>query len=374
MATSDGLFFTEEDDFYSALLPVVEGWGTEHGGQIDIEVPLIQLDIRTGGLAEFGVPKSIIASTGDAHDLGIAAISVPIVTLETKTGGVMQLTPPVPTLNAVGRQDNLGTAKVSVPVITLVADGKSPVIGKASVNVPLILLSADGSFINQGNADITVPRVDIDVSGLMGTIGGGTLTVPILQLEATGTFAPNGSALITVPLLILEARASGAIVITSEVGESESETFAVSMNLTNRAVSEYLNYKFNSQTYFGGKYIGANENGIYDLTGDDDAGTDIVARIRTGLDSLGSYNLKRVWGVYLTHNGEALRVKTASPADTYDTIAGAKNRSSISVQKFRSQRTKRDNYWGIEISNVGGSDFEINGLEIVCEVLNRRAL
>jgi hypothetical protein len=362
---------TEDDD---ALLPEVVGSGSHKGGTLSESVPLVTVEALAGATASLRVPKPVTTATGSQVNIGEGGFSVPLPTLVVRTGAVSGSTVPVPTLIGVGTAGLVGTASIKVPVVTLSADGTAPLVGTGSFTVPLAQLTAQGSFVNQGNANLSVPRIDLDASGFAGNIGDSGITVPLAQLTATGTFAPGGTANITVPLAVIEARGTGAIVITSQVEESESETFALSINLSNQAVSEYVNYKFNSQTYFNGKYIGANTSGIFDLTGDDDAGTDIVAKIRTGLDDMGSYNLKRVWGVYLSHNGEAIRVKTVTESGDFDTVAGAKNRSAISVQKFKSQRTKRENYWGVEISNVGGSDFQINSLEIVCEILNRKAV
>lgn len=371
--TSYGWSIFDGSDF-SVPLITLEASGVHRGGTASNEVPVADVDSLGAGSSAFSVPKPTMVASGSQPNIGEGSLSVPLPTIVVRTGAVSGSTVPVPVLSASGIPGQLGTSSIRVPVVQLTASGTAPLMGTGSFTVPLAQLTGQGSFVNQGNANITVPRVDLDVSGFTGNIGESGIEVPLAQLTATGTFAPVGNAAITVPLAVLEARGTGAIVITSQVEESESETFALSINLSNQAVSEYINYKFNSQAYFNGKYIGANTNGIFDLTGDDDAGTDIAAKIRTGLDDLDSYNLKRVWGVYLSHNGEALRIKTVTESGDFDTVAGAKNRSAISVQKFKSQRSKRDNYWGVEISNVGGSDFQINSLELVCEVLNRRAV
>ena len=372
---SEGLFIVDDGSRpLNSLLPTLDASGMHKGGTLSEDLPLVTVTSLGAGSSAISVPHPETTASGSQVNIGVGSLSVPLPTLVVRTGAVSGSTVPVPVLSGHGLVGQVGSSDVKVPVAQLTASGTAPLMGTGSFSVPLVQITGQASFINQGTANITVPRIDLDVSGFTGNIGDSGIEVPLVQLTATGTFAPSGTASITVPLAVVEARGSGAVVIASQVEESESETFALSINLSNQAVSEYINYKFNSQTYFNGKYIGANTDGIFDLTGDDDAGTDIVAKIRTGLDDVGSFNLKRVWGVYLSHNAEAIRVKTVTESGDFDTVAGAKNRAAISVQKFKSQRTKRDGYWGVEISNVGGSDFQINSLEIVCEVLNRRAV
>lgn len=362
------------DGIFDVLLPEVYGEGTERGGIANLEVPCAELSIRCGATLNIEVPLPTVTGTATAPIIGTAHITVPLISLSATTGGVASVTPPVAAVAGTGLAGTVADAGIRVPLAQIDGTGHVPLVGAGDVTVPLVIISGTGSRQNSGIANITVPRVDVDVSGTVGTIADGTVTVPLVQVSAEASFAPHGTAAITVPLVVVEARGSGAIIITNQIESDESTSFAVSINLSNQGVSEYINYQFNSQTYFNGKYIGANSSGLFDLTGDDDAGTDIAARIRSGLDDLGSYHLKRVWGVYLAHNGEALRVKTASPSEDLDTVGGAKNRATVSVQKFKVQRTKRDVYWGVQVENEGGSDFTIEGLEMICEVLGRRAV
>lgn len=359
---------------FDVLLPELSAKEVNRGWTDGDTIPAISVSALGGALSAISVLAPTTTAVGSQINVGKGGLSVPLLTLDVRTGAVSGSAVPVPILSTSGLVGQVGSSDLRVPVVGLTASGTAPLMGTGSFSVPVVQITGQASFINQGTANLTVPRIDLDVSGFAGNIGDSGIEIPLVQLTATGTFAPVGTASITVPLVVLEARGTGTIVITSQVEETESETFALSINLSNRAVSEYINYKFNSQTYFNGKYIGANTSGLFDLTGDDDAGTDIAAKIRTGLDDLGSYNLKRVWGIYLAHNAEAIRVKTIFESGDFDAVGGAKNRATISVQKFKSQRTKRGNYWGIEVSNVGGSDFEIGGLELICEVLNRRAV
>ena len=51
--------------------------------------------------------------------------------------------------------------------------------------------------------------------------------------------------------------------IVSATGRTGQSTKGVSINTVNAAISEYLNYSFNSFAELDGKMLGANENGLY---------------------------------------------------------------------------------------------------------------
>jgi len=84
----------------------------------------------------------------------------------------------------------------------------------------------------------------------------------------------------------------------------------IAMNATTKGISEYTNFEFNSLTNFQGganatgRLFGACETGLYLLEGDDDAGTAIDWRIRTGLSKLGIGKEKKISSAYLGFSGD----------------------------------------------------------------------
>ena len=51
----------------------------------------------------------------------------------------------------------------------------------------------------------------------------------------------------------------------------------IALELKALAPTQYTNYGFNSMIMLGGTLIGANENGLFELDGEDDNGTNIDA-------------------------------------------------------------------------------------------------
>lgn len=149
-------------------------------------------------------------------------------------------------------------------------------------------------------------------------------------------------------------------------------------NAQTRAFTSYRNFPFNSFCEIGGRYYGATDTGIYELAGDDDAGEPIAARIRTGLMDLGVAKLKRAESMYLGYRATGdlvLKVVTTS-------AGGEKNESWYALQPrpaadLREGRVKigkglKSLYWGFEIANVDGADFELDSISLLPLILERK--
>jgi len=156
----------------------------------------------------------------------------------------------------------------------------------------------------------------------------------------------------------------------------DAEYVAWVVNSENLALSRYSGYSFNSLAAFKTTYLGATDTGIYELEGADDAGTDIDARIRTGLMEFGSSRQKAMPSAYLGYTADGslgLKVITTEGGTKTETwyklteTKGAPDTSRIKVGKGLKAR-----YWGFELSNVDGSDFEVDHLHLYPVILTRR--
>lgn len=143
-----------------------------------------------------------------------------------------------------------------------------------------------------------------------------------------------------------------------------------SMNMRNGAVSEYSNYNFNSFAQVGGRYIAASDTGLYELLGDDDDGTDIIARLRGGYMQFGGTQLSRLKEAYISARGEGsmvLRIVTAD-GTVYNYSVDTRNMRSTKVHMGKGQRSR---YFAFELIS-DGQDFDLDSLEFVPIVVQRR--
>lgn len=142
------------------------------------------------------------------------------------------------------------------------------------------------------------------------------------------------------------------------------------MNTRSGAVTEYSNYVFNSFARVGNKYLGASEDGLFELLGDDDNGDDIVARMKGGYLQFGGTQLSRLKEAYIASTGEGrmvLRIRTKDQ-QLYHYAVDTRDGRSTKVHMGKGQRSR---YFAWELISAG-QDFDLDTLEFVPIVVQRR--
>ena len=142
------------------------------------------------------------------------------------------------------------------------------------------------------------------------------------------------------------------------------------INLSNGAVTEYTNFDFNSFAYMGRKYLAANEDGLFELDGADDAGTDIVARMKSGIMQVGQGRLSSIKGIYLGLRGEGdwLLKVVADDDKTYIYSVAAKSMKTTKVEVGKGLRAR---YFSYELVSTG-QEFDMDSIEFLPIVNKRR--
>ena len=147
---------------------------------------------------------------------------------------------------------------------------------------------------------------------------------------------------------------------------------AWAVNLDNGASTEYRSYPFETVANIGGRYFGAAFEGLYELAGDTDAGAPIEAKFDIGRKDFGDHQLKRVENVYLgiTSKGQMF-VKVSAEGASY-TYPMREFGEHIQTQRVTVGKGMRANYFGFEIGNTAGCDFEITSLNMMVAESARR--
>lgn len=144
------------------------------------------------------------------------------------------------------------------------------------------------------------------------------------------------------------------------------------------AVTEYTQFPFNSFLYFNGTYYGVADNGIYALSGDDDAGTPIAARIRTGLIRIADGLVARVPVAYfgITTNGDMILkvITTSTLGQKQENWYKLEHRTAETMRETRVKPAKglKSVYWGFELANVDGAFFTNDEIQFFPLALERR--
>lgn len=188
--------------------------------------------------------------------------------------------------------------------------------------------------------------------------------------EATSTFSGYSSSTAT---LVAEAPFFAAS-FTADSSFAYSGT--VVMNTTSLAVSEYTNYGFNSFTEFNGVYLGASSTGIYQLdsTPKDEGDVDIDASFVMGDMDFGSIFQKRAPDVYagIRSDGDVAVTVSADEQQTYSYTL-----KTYGVERLKQRRVKvgkgiKGKYFRFGVTNINGSDFELDTLDIPTVAGTRR--
>lgn len=209
-------------------------------------------------------------------------------------------------------------------------------------------------------------------------VGAGATIVEDLTL--TDSVAPRLilRVVVTEAVDLDEAATTGAI-FTAEVYEQleidvlhAAPDGAVSwaVNLRTGAVTEYQNFQFNSFAQHNGGYIAADGTGLFEMTGSDDDGQDLIARIRGGFMQFGGTQLSRLKEAYIATRGEGsviLRIITGDDAE-YVYRVDTRNMRNTKVHIGKGMRAR---YFAYELETVG-QDFDLDTIEFVPLVVQRR--
>jgi hypothetical protein len=142
------------------------------------------------------------------------------------------------------------------------------------------------------------------------------------------------------------------------------------MNTRTGGVTEYQNYAFNSFARVGNKYLGAADDGLYELLGDKDDGDDIIATIRSGFAQWSGTHLGSFKAAYLAVAGVGdyvLRVLTRD-GKTFNYRVTAADGRTVKVNMGKGLRSR---YFAFELVSTG-QDFDLDTLEFIPLVADRR--
>lgn len=227
------------------------------------------------------------------------------------------------------------------------------------------LRTTDGAFIGSvlwsGETDLPMRQTAGEFAA--GSVFAGSAERPLWEaLGALGAQPFRGS--VTLPLWVAQGRLEGAV----------SATFrGWPVNLKNKALTEYTDYPFNSFARFNGEYLGASDSGIFALSGTDDAGEYIDARVRLALSDLGVETLKRVSEVFLSYRsvGTLILRVVVDGGLTYEYPLEPTGKTGVYQTRVKTGQGLKVNYLCFELVNVEGSAFDLDAVRVRPILLSR---
>lgn len=141
-------------------------------------------------------------------------------------------------------------------------------------------------------------------------------------------------------------------------------TYAVNQN---GATTRYGNYGFDSFCKGpDGRYYGIKADGLYLLEGTTDSTIDF------GDLNFGTSALKAILPPYVACGSDDKLMLTVTQNEVdYDYLSRGYD-ATMKVQRFDVGKGLRSNYFGVKLSNIDGSDFTIDAVEVPAKPLSRR--
>jgi hypothetical protein len=218
--------------------------------------------------------------------------------------------------------------------------------------------------------------IAFDLGGLASHSGSLTDTValaetvaPVLILRVTTADTIELTHEEAVGMIYAPTLSDGIEIAAAYISPGDGVTTWV-MNSRTGAVTEYSNYAFNSFARIGHKYIGASDSGLYELVGDDDDGTDIVAQLKSGFAQWAGTRHTLMKGIYLGVRGEGdfvLKIITGEGNITHYGVSTRNGRST----KVNIGKGLRSRYFAFELIS-DGQDFDFDTIEFIPLVAQRR--
>jgi hypothetical protein len=155
---------------------------------------------------------------------------------------------------------------------------------------------------------------------------------------------------------------------------SEKCKLVTSLNLRRNALSQYVGYDFNSTCRFNGKTLAASSEGIFELdSGDTFKGASISAffeLIKTNFGYPGAKRLRKIYvGGYCS--GQLLMECTPDRSDAHEYTISPSLSNAQYLTRVDAMRTQHGAYWTFKFSNSAGSDFSVDSVDVIVNLLAR---
>jgi hypothetical protein len=258
---------------------------------------------------------------------------------------------------------------LEVPALEVSAVIKSGEKLSASLLIPAVALSLTISARNEINAALGIPAIRLSGNLICGEVLSGAIEIPAPTLSATFVHQNRLIFDLDIPFIDpwLEIRVMPAFVPVRK---------GLAMNLSHFGVTEHENYPFNSFcNYHGtGIYIGASEDGIFLLDGEDDNGVKIEAAIQMGTEDLWKDYIKRLREGFAVIRGGPLQLQIVLDEGRLDPVI--RNLESV-VNTMHEERIKfphglKNRFVSFIWRNLGGSDFDFESFRAMVDLITHR--
>ncbi len=149
----------------------------------------------------------------------------------------------------------------------------------------------------------------------------------------------------------------------------------VRTNLKINASTQYNNFNYNSMCRFNGETLGAGADGLFKACcGADDNGVSIAAYFMPVMTNLGTLHQKRLWYLYLGYQcDDKLQIEITGDEETTSKtyVVNAITGKGQQYKRIPVNKRQRWTYGQFKISNISGSDFSVDSIQLVAKAIRR---
>ena len=170
---------------------------------------------------------------------------------------------------------------------------------------------------------------------------------------------------------IFDGRIAEGVGITAGYISPSGNFTAWAINTRTSAVTEYQEFVFDSFAQVGRKVMAGDATGLYELNGETDAGSTIVADILSGFMQVGGSRFTAFKAAYLglsSKSGQFVLKLITGDGQTYVYAVTAQNMRTTRVNLGKGLKSR---YFRFELINADGMDFSMNAIEFIPLVMQR---
>jgi hypothetical protein len=300
-----------------------------------------------------------ISGVSDAVTLDITAPDPTITITAHNESTNIALTAPVPTLYILPSGSGINLV---APIPTIEITGTSTWY-ELEIKAPAPTVSIQSTY-TIGILNIRSPSVDLTFTSNNGSYDDLAITAPRPTISMTCVITTTATVAITAPDPI----------ITISTGIKSTSRKCVVLNTDNWEVAEY-DWSFDELVKFGDKYLAINTTGIYSISGDTFAGTNIDSTLETGLDDHDTLQSKRITDLWVSwkssEDGIISIIMDGDSDETYDydLIGTDNNDDAVKVIVGRPSPKK---HISLKLQNQSGADFTLSGMEMILSLSSKK--
>lgn len=321
--------------------------------------------------AALALPLFSVSASGLSGALTTGDAVLPSFSVAATSGTQANTVLPLFGVQATGLTGAIASGDVRVSQFVVNANAMQDNTADGSVTLALFSVDASADSIARIDGSVTLMPFEVVAAGVMGGSATAELTLPLFAVDASGYMDNVGTATIVLPAFVMggEALAGGdeagvPIIISDKPVTGVPNTVVINTRL--KAVTLYDGLHANSFATFQGVTLAATPQGIVALTGDDDMGVAIEARVTSGVSDLGIESMKQVLTAYVGYRAAdemELTLITDGHHEYRYALAPMQSGDDLHASRVKFGRGVSGRYWQWRLENRRGAPFDLGHIE-----------